>query len=424
MVTSSFYLGPHTPRFTPTCWEDVEAFVAAGSLKEHHWAEAKKALGPSGKDDTNIELGRDLASLSVEGGTLFIGVTDGKGKGDKLVGIADFDTERDRLDQVSRTRVSPPLNIVTTTIVKPDDPTVAVLVVTVPASASAPHMVDGKYWGRSDTGKQTLTDAQVRQLLAARGERSSHFGDQLDAMAQVLNEPQAAERTTSRYFLRAEPIASNFPPPSVADSITESYPFHLWRRLGVAGMGIHQPCLHDADQAQSHADGWAATTDRSGSPVPDRDHYRLTALITDDGSWLISSGGATRPLDDNSSTPGSTILYTHHILELAHVVCVAIGALSQTTAPYSGEWMIGVHIDHLEGIEPIENHSLRASLAGSFSAYRHQTYRQIVTTTTRELTETPQAVVEQLFTRLLRAIGMVGHYLPYTSLEDKISKRR
>ncbi|WP_280491970.1 AlbA family DNA-binding domain-containing protein [Nocardia asiatica] len=401
----------------------MEAFVAAGALKEHHWAEAKKALGPSGKDETNIELGRDLASLSVEGGTLFIGVTDGKGKGDKLVGIADVEAERDRLDQISRTRVSPPLNITTTTFADPDDPALAVLIVTVPASASAPHMVDGKYWGRCDTGKQALTDTQVRQLLAAREQRSSRFGERLDAVAQVLNEPQAAERKTSRYFLRAEPIASNYPPPSVADSITEPVPFQLWQRLGVAGMGIHQPGLRHADQPRPHSDGWAATTDRPASPVPDPDHVRLTALITDDGSWLISSGGATRPLEDNPSTPGPTILYTRHLLELAHVVCVAIGALSRTTAPYSGEWIIGVHIDHLEGIEPFENHSPRASLAGSFSAYRNSTYRQIVTTTTQELAETPQMVVEQLFARLLRAIGMAGCYLPYTSLEDKISKR-
>jgi hypothetical protein len=102
---------------------------------------------------------------------------------------------------------------------------------------------------------------------------------------------------------------------------------------------------------------------------------------------------------------------------------VAIAALSETKAPYSGEWTVGVHIDHLKGIEPVETHSNRASVAGSFPAYRHETYQEIITTTTQELAESPQQVVERLFTRLLRAVGMTNVYLPYNSLDEKISAR-
>ena len=45
----------------------------------------------------------------------------------------------------------------------------------VPASVVAPHMVDGKYWGRSDKSKSVLSDARVEDLMSRRLSGASDF---------------------------------------------------------------------------------------------------------------------------------------------------------------------------------------------------------------------------------------------------------
>ncbi|MGE2842461.1 hypothetical protein ACQGFI_02810 [Rhodococcus sp. 2.95] len=68
-MTSSHYLGPGKPRFAPTTWEEIEIAVDAGILDEGRWVELKKEI-PAKSKGSNKELAKDLASLSVDGGTL------------------------------------------------------------------------------------------------------------------------------------------------------------------------------------------------------------------------------------------------------------------------------------------------------------------------------------------------------------------
>ena len=74
----SFYLGPHKPRFQAESWDDVVAAAAAGVLDETHWVELKQAV-PATSKPANLELAKDLASLSVDGGVLIIGIADARG---------------------------------------------------------------------------------------------------------------------------------------------------------------------------------------------------------------------------------------------------------------------------------------------------------------------------------------------------------
>lgn len=72
---SSFYLGSGKGRASLTSWDEVEIAAAAGVLEESAWVELKQAV-PASSKPANQELARDLASLSVDGGTLIIGITD------------------------------------------------------------------------------------------------------------------------------------------------------------------------------------------------------------------------------------------------------------------------------------------------------------------------------------------------------------
>jgi hypothetical protein len=231
----SFYLGPSKPRFAPTSWAEIVDAADDGLLDEGHWVELKKALPPK-SPGANLELAKDLASLSVDGGVLILGIEDNKGAagtvtGTPVAGLAS------RIDATARARIEPPLTVVTTQYLNPSAPDTAVLVVTVPASTSAPHMVDGSYWGRGDEGKRSLSDNEVRRLLAARQERSDGFETRLRQVPDTIGGPRVEAQIAYLNFL-AEPA---FTPqgPSASDVLGHVHPLQ-WFIEAVSGHVIPQ----------------------------------------------------------------------------------------------------------------------------------------------------------------------------------------
>jgi hypothetical protein len=155
---------------------------------------------PSGKGE-NKELARDLAQFAIDGGVLIIGVHDNA----QLTQV-DLHGLRERIDQIARALVDQPLHVRIDAIPTATDPSRGYLLVTVPPSPTAPYQVDGRYYGRGDTTKHVLPDAEVQCLhqLALRRQRNA---DELLA-AEVARDPTSPEtwRQHAHLFLVAQPI--------------------------------------------------------------------------------------------------------------------------------------------------------------------------------------------------------------------------
>jgi hypothetical protein len=151
-----------------------------GRLDEHAWCELKRQLAPRSRS-ANLELARDLASLAVDGGSLYIGVDEKPPDGNPLrpQPLAGL---RERVDQVALSRVTPALFVETYEIAAAERPGCGYLEVVVRASADAPHQVDGTYYGRSDTGKCRLSDQQVERLMRDREQQQHGAEDELRAL--------------------------------------------------------------------------------------------------------------------------------------------------------------------------------------------------------------------------------------------------
>ena len=203
-MSRSFYLGPRSSRLLAETWDEVVAAAAAGVLDETQWVELKEAVPPTSRS-ANLELAKDLASLSVDGGVLVIGITDASGKAGRVVGT-DLTGLQTRIPQVATGRISPPLSLTLDVIHNPETPGVGLLLVTVPASEGAPHMVDSVYWGRDAHGKRILSDDEVRRLLADRRDRAAGFDDRLRTVVSRLDPPGLGER--GRMYVLLEPGAS------------------------------------------------------------------------------------------------------------------------------------------------------------------------------------------------------------------------
>ena len=163
---SSAYLGPEKGRWTPTAWSDVVEAAAGGLLDESHWVDLKQEL-PAGKRTHNTELAQDLASLAVDGGLLVVGIEDHDSRAGKVCGV-ELARLADRVDQVARDKVRPSLVVRSHEVRDPDRPGWGCLLVHVPPSAEAPHMVDYVYYGRGDRANARLGDEQVRAVIEGR----------------------------------------------------------------------------------------------------------------------------------------------------------------------------------------------------------------------------------------------------------------
>src|SRR5205823_2811755 len=76
----------------------------------------------------------------------------------------------ERVEQVARSRIDPPLTVRSVGLLAAASSSDGYLLVAIPPSAEAPHMVDPSYWGRNDKTKYQLSDPEVARLHRLRRE--------------------------------------------------------------------------------------------------------------------------------------------------------------------------------------------------------------------------------------------------------------
>lgn len=410
----SFYLGPGKPVLRVTGWDDLVAAAQAGVLAEAQWVELKAAL-PASVSAANLELAKDLASLSVDGGVYIVGVRNPGNHADHIVGTTDdLENLKSRVDQVAGSvRIQPPLTVQITPIHDPTDSERYVLIVTVPASSSAPHMVDEKYWGRGATGKRPLADVEVSRLFADRRGRRDDFRDRLEGLSTDLDPLPPAPRRYAHLYVMAEPDAAPMGPPLTGalrnnplQTVLDSVSFNpTW-----------SPSLQSLTYRVGHPDG-VALASVAHDRVIEEERYLLYLLITDNGSVQLASGQGTRPYGDKIG------ISVNYIMEIVHQMLQLAAHLGATYLHYGGTWSVGVHVHGLEGRFPSQ--ALTESGVASmrrFSPFQAARYTRTATATTTELADGTPAVVENLLRDLARGVGLQDYFFPYTD-PSKISQK-
>lgn len=160
--------------------EELDDALRAGTIRESHVSDFKRELG-WGKS-ANKSLAIDIASLAVDGGVIFIGVDEDHDPPTlyptDLTGLAE------RVEQVARGgAIDPPLSVVTRQLMM--EPGAGVLLILVPASASAPHQVDGRYRGRADKINIVLSAAEVVRILDSRTRDRTRVASLLDPIEEA-----------------------------------------------------------------------------------------------------------------------------------------------------------------------------------------------------------------------------------------------
>jgi hypothetical protein len=415
--TPSIYLGREIPRWRPTEWPDILTAVTSGLLDETHRLELKREI-PTTRG-SNTELARDLASLAPDGGLLVIGIEeDDLGRasavpGTFLAGLAE------RIDAVARSRIDPPLLVRSHPPI--EDPARAgygCLLVEVPPSAQAPHMVDNVYYGRGDRAKIKLADQQVREIVEKRHRAQDEIPAKLQDLAD--HDPVPADRRENGHlYVIIFPAAG--PDDALVDLLSGN-PGDASGALRAAitaavaardGAGSFSPDLTGATSPQRTSDGRTFTSVRDPRQV--REDRLIQVTIREDGGIAVVCGRGVTSAASGWASPGPSrrfrVVIPDLALGLAHSALALAGHLADKHSGYQGQWHAGVRLDRLQGALAYDY--VQHGDAEDAHPYDREVYERLATSTTTELVDQPAAVAERLVAPLLRGLAIDPKYLPY-----------
>jgi hypothetical protein len=148
----------------PGIWTDLEGLLGESETPA---LDFKRTIG------SNEELAKDIAAMTVNGGLLIYGVDEDESTcaATDLLPFPIAGVE-EKLAQVTGTRISPAPAIQVRVIPSPDNPTVGVIAVEVPASSLAPHQANARFPCRRGTTTDYLEEREVERLYRQRRELS------------------------------------------------------------------------------------------------------------------------------------------------------------------------------------------------------------------------------------------------------------
>jgi hypothetical protein len=405
---TSIYLSSTNPRWAPKSEGDLAAAISGGLLEETHYLDLKEQTDP-GKAG-NKELARDLASFAVDGGTLIIGIGEDKANRTFFLAPQPLKGLPEKVEQVARSLADPPLNVLTDAIEASANDGTGYLIVHVPASAGAPHMVDGRYYGRGDKTKYHMSDAEVvRHHL----QRKASETDALALLQQEIDQDPLGEYgEQSHFFFVAQPTAGR------SDMLLDLTSGTNWRnRLAElvnraytpelrAVLSDFAPNLSDATQGHRRAGGAALAShnladSRQHKPTGqwgDEDTIEVQ-FLEDGGLRLYSSRLSDNPGESNGGEQAlfdaAAVGLTRRMLEVVR--------LTAEQAGYCGNWSLAVGATRLQGRRRYAGEAW--AFAGMSARYTQDTYKQATGATWADLSAAPGAIAGRLLGSLLRSLG-------------------
>ena len=246
----------------PTLVQEILSVIDAGDLIETATFDAKASLPAKGKSK---DLAIDVAAMATDGGSLLYGL--GEDENDRLTVPQPFELAgaRERVDQIVRTSISEPPTIEVHTIPTDEDSSLGYLVIAVPPSPRAPHMVtvgkDNRYYGRSATGNKLLTEGEVARLYERRQRWEVDRAAMLDEA--IESAPIPAHEGFAYLHLVARPVV---PDEDMFDRARgDQHPTQFMDGLISSALSAevystpYSPDLQAGYNHERRADGWAAS---------------------------------------------------------------------------------------------------------------------------------------------------------------------
>lgn len=388
--------------WSPRTESELQSALADGLLEETHYLDLKREL-PSGKSGSK-GIAKDLAAFAVDGGMILVGVDEGDDPAQPpslapqtLEGMAE------RVEQIARTAVAAPLRVQATAIPSLEEPGKGYLAVRIPPSPEAPHMVDGKYYGRGDKTNVILSNDEVLRYHRLR------LSDRSDLQAEAAALLDEIDPTASLLALIAEPVGlrSDLLVKLTEHSNWDAEVTTLFQQAERATIPDSAPYIRAAG-FQRRAEGVAVTAGMHYDVQEFKDDGKAAELVFhESGRLTLVSEAATymhtRPVEP---TPREHKLVNEELIVTKAANLVYMTAAVSQWAQYQGSWRFALLVRGLKG-------GTAWVYANQFGhngpEYTKDTYARETEATLLDITTDPNSVVRDLTMPLLRSLGVHNH---------------
>ena len=383
----------------PESADEVAGAVNSGSLEETASFDAKEALPGKGKSK---DLAVDVAAMANDGGVLLYGVGEDEHGRPTVLTPVPLAGAAERVDQIIRTCISEPPEVQIRALQDREDSSAGYLVVAVPTSPRAPHMVtvskDHRYYGRTAAGNARLTEGEVARLYERRVRWEVDREAMLDE--QIAAAPLEPHPDFAYLHLVARPVV---PDEDLLDKAAgeDNVPQFL-NRLFSAAMHAHpfqhrySPDLSENNNFERRAGGWGTYQgfDEDGRMSRNQSTV-LTFQIGLDGSGRLF---CARAADTHN---GHLLIFEDIVAGLTLKALAILGRL-YGEASYFGPVDAGVAVTGLKG--GVSSH-LRTRLAFDSRSrpYDRDKYRRTERFLAPTLADDPRSAARRLVLPLVRA---------------------
>jgi hypothetical protein len=337
----------------PTTAAEIEDSARSGRLVETPSFDAKADL-PTAKK--NIDLATDVAAMATDGGALLYGVGEDEDRNPTMPAPITLTGAPERVSEIVSTSIAEVPFIDVRTFPLSDDPSRGFLVVVVPQSARAPHMVivkgDNRFYGRAAKGNRPLNEGDVARLYERRQ------GWEIDRF-QVLDEaiahaPLPVLREQGYLHVFARPVA-----------LEQGLFARAVKQLGGASemhvrilqtihraklTGTYSPSLEQAQYWQRHgADQWRLSTRNEADHSVEEATSLVDLNIYLDGYGRLFCGRAT-DLMREKGTP----LIIESLIAGNVEVFFTVMAMLYDAAGYHGAVDVGLAITGISGARSMQ----------------------------------------------------------------------
>lgn len=381
----------------PKSEQDILSAIDAGDLVETANFDAKAALPAKGKSK---DLAVDVAAMSADGGTLLYGIGEDENDGLTVPKPFQLAGARERVDQIVRTAISEPPAIEVHTIPTDEDPSIGYLVVNVPASPRAPHMVtvgkELRYYGRGATGNAPLSEGEVARLY----ERRQRWEVDREAMLgqAIESTPIPSHEDFAYLHLVARPVVPDDDLYDRARGDQQAMQF-LGGLISAASSGEaflapYSPDLRGGHNQEWRADGLAASWGLGPEWEQRHNPGRVLELeVGMDGSGRMFCGRAAERYN------GRLLIFEAPLAGSTAKFLAVMGGL-YAAGGYLGPVDVGLAVTGLRGGE---SHHLRDNAWIDCTPYNRDRYRRTERFSAPQLATDPRAAARGLVLPLLRA---------------------
>ncbi len=388
----------------PETESDIIQAVTEASLEETTAFDAKSL------PTKNVEIAKDIAAMCNDGGMIIYGISEDENK--RLTQLTPFPIKglEERISTIVQNAISEPPKIFIKTIQCVDDPSLGYIVVEIPPSERAPHMVvvkgEHRFYGRSAKGNIPLSEGDVARLYNRRKIIEANLNNLLED--DIRKAPYPPYPKFGYLFMVVHPVVSS---ETILNKIVEPGESLLVALNNLTKIVITKDPLHGNyyPHFNPNISRWSFTPEGvcgqiifPGDPqTPDAPSDTLTVNIENDGTGHLFCGRAAERENDQSP------LFIKVVI--GNVLCwLLMLGLIYEKSDYLGMVDIGLAITGIKGsvIDPGERYTRYVRVY-----FDRDQYRTIKRISVKSLVNVSDLVnvVEELISPLTRAMTQDGY---------------